>query len=158
LDIHVYWNILTMHVPINVKSPNNISKWQMGFNSAFKGLMTSIILQKIHYCWEHTLLEALTDSKRIPWNAKRHSVGQEISRHLWKPTTYFPGFPQILPLWINSIINKFFDTINLNTSPHIRYCYSYSFKQTVFFPFYRPIYTYLHTNTHLEYAWSSQVT
>jgi hypothetical protein len=27
-----------MHVAINVKSPNNISKWQMGFNSAFKGL------------------------------------------------------------------------------------------------------------------------
>jgi hypothetical protein len=23
---------------INVKSPNNISKWHMGFNSAFKGL------------------------------------------------------------------------------------------------------------------------
>jgi hypothetical protein len=38
LDIHVYWNILTMHGPINVKSPNNTSKWQMGFNSAFKGL------------------------------------------------------------------------------------------------------------------------
>ena len=28
-----------MHVPTNVKSPNNISKWQMGFNSAFKGLI-----------------------------------------------------------------------------------------------------------------------
>jgi len=28
-----------MHGPINVKSPNNISEWQMGFNSAFKGLM-----------------------------------------------------------------------------------------------------------------------
>jgi hypothetical protein len=27
-----------MHGPINVKSPNNISKWQMGFNSEFKGL------------------------------------------------------------------------------------------------------------------------
>jgi hypothetical protein len=27
-----------MHVPINVKSPNNTRKWQMGFNSAFKGL------------------------------------------------------------------------------------------------------------------------
>jgi hypothetical protein len=40
LDIHVYWNILTMHGPINVKSPNNTSKWQMGFNSAFKGLIT----------------------------------------------------------------------------------------------------------------------
>jgi hypothetical protein len=31
-------DILTMHLPINVKSPNNISKWQIGFNSAFKGL------------------------------------------------------------------------------------------------------------------------
>jgi hypothetical protein len=28
-----------MHLPINVKSPNNISKWQMGFNSEFKGLI-----------------------------------------------------------------------------------------------------------------------
>jgi hypothetical protein len=42
LNIHVYWNILTMHGPINVKSPNNTSKWQMGFNSAFKEL-TSVL-------------------------------------------------------------------------------------------------------------------
>jgi len=28
-----------MHGPINVKSPNNISEWQMRFNSAFKGLI-----------------------------------------------------------------------------------------------------------------------
>jgi hypothetical protein len=28
-----------MHGPINVKSPNNTSKWQMGFNSAFEGLI-----------------------------------------------------------------------------------------------------------------------
>jgi hypothetical protein len=27
-----------MHGPINVKSPNIISKWQMGFNSVFKEL------------------------------------------------------------------------------------------------------------------------
>jgi hypothetical protein len=33
---------LTMHRPINVKSPNNISKWQMGFNLAFKGLNKSV--------------------------------------------------------------------------------------------------------------------
>jgi hypothetical protein len=26
-----------MHLPINVKSFNNISKWHMGINSAFKG-------------------------------------------------------------------------------------------------------------------------
>jgi hypothetical protein len=39
--LHIYWNILTMHGPMNVKSPNNTSKWQMGFNSAFKGLSDS---------------------------------------------------------------------------------------------------------------------
>jgi hypothetical protein len=27
-----------MHGPLNVKFPNNTSKWQMEFNSAFKGL------------------------------------------------------------------------------------------------------------------------
>jgi hypothetical protein len=27
-----------MYGPINVKSPNDINKWQMGFNSAFRGL------------------------------------------------------------------------------------------------------------------------
>jgi hypothetical protein len=32
-----------MHVLINVKSPNNISKWQMGFNSAFKGLSKILV-------------------------------------------------------------------------------------------------------------------
>jgi hypothetical protein len=41
---YVYWNILTMHGPINVKSPTNISEWQMRFNSAFKGLMWEFIL------------------------------------------------------------------------------------------------------------------
>jgi hypothetical protein len=29
-----------MHGPVNFKSPINTSKWQMGFNSAFKGLIT----------------------------------------------------------------------------------------------------------------------
>jgi hypothetical protein len=37
VNIHVYWNILTMHGPINVKSPNNTSKCQIWFNSTFKG-------------------------------------------------------------------------------------------------------------------------
>jgi hypothetical protein len=31
-----------MHGPINVKSPNNISEWQMGFNSMFKGLNAKV--------------------------------------------------------------------------------------------------------------------
>jgi hypothetical protein len=33
-----------MHGPIKVKSSNNTSKWQMGFNSAFKGLISSDIV------------------------------------------------------------------------------------------------------------------
>jgi len=43
--LDIYWNILTMHGPINFKSPNNTSKWQMGFNSALKGLKG-----KVHPC------------------------------------------------------------------------------------------------------------
>jgi len=31
-----------MHVPINLKSPNNISEWQKGYNSAFKGLISPL--------------------------------------------------------------------------------------------------------------------
>jgi hypothetical protein len=39
-----------MHGPMNVKSLNNISKWQMGFNSAFKGLKfnSCFLLNKHH--------------------------------------------------------------------------------------------------------------
>jgi hypothetical protein len=33
-------DILTIHLPINDKSPNNINKWQMEFNSEFKGLIS----------------------------------------------------------------------------------------------------------------------
>jgi hypothetical protein len=39
-----------MHGPINIKSSNNISKWQMGFNSAFKGLIVNTgLLDLIHF-------------------------------------------------------------------------------------------------------------
>jgi hypothetical protein len=46
-----------MHGPINVKSSNNISEWQMGFNSAFKGLnmvVNNIVCYKagnVGECW-----------------------------------------------------------------------------------------------------------
>jgi hypothetical protein len=36
--LDIYCNILPVHGSINVKSPNNPRKWQMGFNSAFKWL------------------------------------------------------------------------------------------------------------------------
>jgi len=32
-----------MHGPIKLKSPSNTSKWQMGFNSAFKGLIIKFL-------------------------------------------------------------------------------------------------------------------
>jgi hypothetical protein len=45
-----------MHGPIKVKFPNNISEWQMGFNSAFKGLIIlccncrfQLVVQKFNY-------------------------------------------------------------------------------------------------------------
>jgi hypothetical protein len=53
-----------MHGPINVISPNNISKWQIGFNSAFKGLMIKfkekntnhiIINLELHLRWIKTI-------------------------------------------------------------------------------------------------------
>jgi hypothetical protein len=51
--LDIYRNILTMHGPINVKSPNNTSKWQMGFNSAFKGLITTSSYILLHKCSQH---------------------------------------------------------------------------------------------------------
>jgi hypothetical protein len=39
-----------MHGPINVKSPNNISKWQMEFNSAFKRLNLPVISNVSETC------------------------------------------------------------------------------------------------------------
>ena len=44
-----------MHVPINVKSPNNISEWQMGLNSAFKGLRKAPINIVMSVCPPHVI-------------------------------------------------------------------------------------------------------
>jgi hypothetical protein len=44
----VYWNIFTMHGPMNVKFPNNTSKWLMEFNLAFKGLILAHIRRNIN--------------------------------------------------------------------------------------------------------------
>jgi hypothetical protein len=56
-------DILTMHLPINVKSPNNISKWQMGFNSAFKGLNQSLCSLKWIHCRNLQLIQS--DPKKM---------------------------------------------------------------------------------------------
>jgi hypothetical protein len=83
LDIHVYWNILTMHGPINVKSPNNTSKWQMGFNSAFKGLNPWHVMPNISYVvmWAYFRLYCLSKAVNF-WSGVRsqHSGRREPLR------------------------------------------------------------------------------
>jgi hypothetical protein len=46
--MNIYWKILTMHGPINVKFPIKTSKWQMEFNSAFKGLSFNTAGYSLH--------------------------------------------------------------------------------------------------------------
>jgi hypothetical protein len=48
-----------MHGPINVKSPNNTSKWQMGFNSAFKGLKRAAV-EYVYVCQDISVDSAVT--------------------------------------------------------------------------------------------------
>jgi hypothetical protein len=49
-----------MNLPINVKFPNNISKKQMGFNSAFKGLIA-------YTCAGNFATTATFDLKSCKW-------------------------------------------------------------------------------------------
>ena len=52
-----------MHGPINVKSPNNTSKWQMGFNSAFKGLNCATIISRVYMFDNVKIISPLTPDK-----------------------------------------------------------------------------------------------
>ena len=71
-----------MHGPINVKSPNNTSKWQMGFNSAFKGL----ILPNIYWCKEPRIAETRSENRFRNW-------------HLYKTTLKFNALnPELNPI------------------------------------------------------------
>jgi hypothetical protein len=60
-----------MHGPINVKSPNNISKCHMGFNSAFKGLryystvFCEIALLVLHLVNLHSFYADVIDGKNM---------------------------------------------------------------------------------------------
>ena len=69
-----------MHVPINVKSPNNISEWQMGFNSAFKGLIYYLLTYLLSYSltpWSRVLSEKLTGLQLV--NKFLHFIEPEVS-------------------------------------------------------------------------------
>jgi hypothetical protein len=62
-----------MHGSIKVIYPNNISEWQMEFNSAFKGLIRSVLAEGITVCVTSShyipLQQTLVDnySTVLPW-------------------------------------------------------------------------------------------
>jgi hypothetical protein len=62
-----------MHGPINVKSPNNISKWQMGFNSAFKGLT---------YCSQYVSIISWKAEELLAFKKDCATLSQSASRNL----------------------------------------------------------------------------
>jgi hypothetical protein len=61
-----------MHLTINVKSPNNISKWQMEFNLAFKGLINN----EFKRMWKETL-KFIARNVAIKFKAVCLGTGQE---------------------------------------------------------------------------------
>jgi hypothetical protein len=63
-----------MDLPINVKSPNNVNKWQMGFNSEFKGLNT-VCKTAVISCVPRTGHEMVTSEHR------GHSVRTDEGPH-----------------------------------------------------------------------------
>jgi len=73
-----------MHVPINVKTPNNISEWQMGFNSAFKGLTSNCLgMNYFRSCnleLQYERLGTIVSHKRKKkWFQYFTSIGVEIT-------------------------------------------------------------------------------
>jgi hypothetical protein len=68
-----------MHGPINIKSPNNTSKWQMGFNSAFKGLIGLGSFQVLRSSYR-----VLYDVKSRPFSLMKHNGRTNISGGLFE--------------------------------------------------------------------------
>jgi hypothetical protein len=91
-----------MRVPINVKPPNNTSKWQMGFNLAFKGLIQRV--PSVHYIGSDsgsstaiTLVPAVVETFLTPINLvasgfSTNPPGSLRCRQRWpvKPVTIGP--------------------------------------------------------------------
>ena len=59
-----------MHGPINVKFPNNTSKWQMGFNSTFKGLIYVTKFFQLYVVEFRLIIFLLPISKKLDSNRK----------------------------------------------------------------------------------------
>jgi hypothetical protein len=68
-----------MHGPINVKSPNNTSKWQMGFNSAFK-----VLTRKPPHFEVRRIRR--TDCLTISWVVTGSGVTSAVTSHFCHPS------------------------------------------------------------------------
>jgi hypothetical protein len=70
---------------INVKSPNNTSKWQMGFNSAFKGLMMiriiTIIILATAFTVSLHMPESSNDTKCSTFSFRKLIILQTPSKY-----------------------------------------------------------------------------
>jgi hypothetical protein len=73
-------DIITMHGPINVKSPNNITNWQMRFNSAFKGLTFCHLLKKFSVVSQYSQLHAGSQKGTV-----KSKIG-EVTGETWSLT------------------------------------------------------------------------
>jgi len=103
--LDIYWNILTMHVPINVKSPNNISEWQMGFNSAFKGLIPRNITPAIYSRVSSCDGSFYDDSRLRPLSSRtEHS---RLVLHHFRNSSVFSLLSAILALFRCARVSSF---------------------------------------------------
>jgi hypothetical protein len=63
-----------MHGPINVKSLNNISEWQMGFNSAFKGLIEIICIRALRTVQYSTVQYSTVQYSTVQYSTVQYRV------------------------------------------------------------------------------------
>jgi hypothetical protein len=116
LDIHVYWNILKMHGPIKVKSPNNTSKWQMEFNSAFKGLTAFLTVKSLAgFHWNLLLGRSVVSS--LPALSPRKSNfltflknGSPL-RELYTIMQYEKNLSRTGYMWWNYFVKKYVEYV-----------------------------------------------
>jgi hypothetical protein len=67
-----------MHGPTNVKSPNNTSKWQMKFNSAFNGLSHIFTVSSIGHSLTYP---ACSKGNLLVWKHRNVHLFASVMRH-----------------------------------------------------------------------------
>jgi hypothetical protein len=123
-----------MHGPINVKSPNNISKWQMGFNSAFKGLnevwwYTLLLFSLRATCPAHLIF--LDFIIRTIFGEQYRSLSFSLCSFLHSVVTSFLLGPNIL---LNTLFsNSYSPRFSLYVSDQVSHPYTTTGKITVLY-------------------------